>query len=149
MKLEARPVTSLVHLEQMRVIRNASREFMTRDQREISVAEQIAWWNALDHESWKCFVFVVGYDEPGDPVGYGITRSYQDGSYSVTGALLSEYRGKGLGRQLFQFLVKQAWGGKCWLEVLETNVRAQKLYESLGFRETKRENGIITMIEDA
>ena len=32
-----------------------------------------------------------------------------------------------------------------WLEVLETNVRARRLYESLGYQPTGSTDGVLTM----
>ena len=45
-------------------------------------------------------------------------------------------RSRGLGRQGFEEIVREARGrgcGKITLEVMRTNVRAQKLYRDLGF----------------
>lgn len=50
--------------------------------------------------------------------------------------ILPEYRGKGIGTEVLEGLIKEAEdaGKKITLEVFHNNPRAQNLYEKLGFR---------------
>ena len=48
-----------------------------------------------------------------------------------------EYRGRGFGRKICRALLAEAartGAGHAWLQVVQTNLPALRLYESLGFR---------------
>jgi ribosomal protein S18 acetylase RimI-like enzyme len=54
--------------------------------------------------------------------------------------VLKEYRGKGIGRQLMNAVIREAENRSCsrvTLEVRKDNANAQNLYKSLGFEETE------------
>jgi ribosomal protein S18 acetylase RimI-like enzyme len=54
--------------------------------------------------------------------------------------VLNDYRGKGVGRKLMKAIVAEAERRKCsrlTLEVRKDNVKAQNLYQSLGFAEVE------------
>lgn len=60
-----------------------------------------------------------------------------------------EYQGFGLMREAIRALLALAQGrlgiAEVYLDVLETNLRAHALYLGLGFAETERRDGIVTM----
>lgn len=155
MKLVARavnppwPGAGSAEVEQLRVIRNECREFMTRSTDFITADMQAKWW------SWKSYLveaFLFSLDDV--TVGYGLMSGnpagHPAGHGALSGGLLPDYRGLGHGKELFQHLISAAHksGQGPWLEVRETNVPAHKLYTSLGFVETYRKDGIISMTRD-
>ena len=77
------------------MVRNACRQWMTRDQAEISESEQLAWWSAEPRRLWlfenACYGLLV-------PEG---------GKTWVSLGCLPEARGKGLGTQMYEFLAQQ------------------------------------------
>lgn len=131
-------VTEIAQLESARVIRNSCREFMTRDNQEILPDQQLSWWAMLP-AGQRLFLFSVARAY----VGYGFIRE-EDGKSWLSGGLAPEWRGRGLGTMLFRLLIAAA-DGPCKLEVLESNPRAKRVYDGLGFREVSRGYGLITM----
>lgn len=118
----------------MRRIRNDCRQYLTHNSLYISEDEQRAWFQStyLTELSRGTFrAFLARYDEP---CGYGIVRT-QDGRAWLTGGLLPQHRGRGLGRDLFLFLRDYALltYGNAWLDVFRSNGRALALYTSIGF----------------
>lgn len=151
--LYGREAMTLNDAEQMRIVRNTCRAAMTRSTDEITPEQQITWWATLDRAKMQPFVFVVLVPEVDDGslcseqvVGYGLVRE-EDGRSWVTGGLLPEWRGQGLGTELFHFLMQHVRMAPCWLEVREDNLAAQRIYTGLGFIESSKRDGIITMVE--
>jgi ribosomal protein S18 acetylase RimI-like enzyme len=144
-RLTSRPASSTEDVETLRLIRNSCREFMTRDQRAITRAGQQAWWQDRDPETVRCYVFEIA----GLAAGYGLIR-LEDGPGGegraawLSGGLRPVYRGRGLGRPLFQQLIALA-PEQPWLEVLVDNERAIRLYTSLGFRVISRSETALTL----
>ena len=62
-------------------------------------------------------------------------------------AVRKEYRGKGLGEKLLKLAIKEAQSRlkskNLWIEHIEGNTPARKLYEKLGFREVARMDGYV------
>lgn len=114
--------------EQMRVVRNSCREYMTHDTAEISVARQALWWRHLDRATMLPLLFWLD----GAVVGYGLVRQLH-GHWWVTGGLVHEVRDRRLGRQMFERLIQHVGADDVWLEVREDNHRARRLYERMGF----------------
>jgi ribosomal protein S18 acetylase RimI-like enzyme len=85
-------------------------------------------------------------EEDGGIVGYGLV--IQEKTYAMlTGGLLPTHRGRGLGTKLFEHLARtaQGLGVTPTLEVLPENRAGRRVYEKLGFVETRRCGGIIEM----
>jgi GNAT superfamily N-acetyltransferase len=147
LKLKPVAVESLAQVENVRLIRNACRAYMTRHTESIGPAQQVEWWTHLDRSTNKLFIYDVEGQEEGivwrADAGYGLCRLIGDGWW-VSGGLGAEWQGKGLGKQLFGHLLSVT-GKPCWLEVLEHNTRAYNTYKRLGFVETGRDSGVITM----
>jgi ribosomal protein S18 acetylase RimI-like enzyme len=131
------------NLEILRVIRNECAEFMTRSNAYVNREGQITWFDSINKNEIKPYLFKndIGV------IGYGLIRI--EDSFLLSGGLMPELRGQGLGESLFQELIN-----KCQeidkdkpidLEVLRSNVRAYKLYQKLGFIETKSDDKIISM----
>ncbi len=77
-------------------------------------------------------------------VGFVICQIVLDEATLFNIAIDPIFQGKGLGKQLLRELIEQLRAKKIatlWLEVRESNLPAQKLYDSLGFNEvTIRKN---------
>jgi len=146
------PVESDGQVEEMRVIRNSCRGFMTRNQDEISPEAQRRWWKTVERDqTLRAWLYRLE-DHTADAsgvvsfvnAGYGIVR-IEGEKVLVSGGLRPECRGIGLGRALFAHLVAES-GPVVHLEVLESNARARQVYERLGFREEARIAGIVHMV---
>jgi len=77
-------------------------------------------------------------------VGYICFWLVADEIHLLNLAVRPEYRHKGVGRRLMQFLLKQAGINKVqsiFLEVRPSNTLAQNLYHSLGFKIAYRRKG--------
>jgi ribosomal protein S18 acetylase RimI-like enzyme len=79
-------------------------------------------------------------------VGYGLVVGDGEKAW-LTGGLLPEVRGLGLGHELFSHLVRfsEAQDLSPWLEVLETNHAGLHIYRRLGFVERYQRGDTITM----
>ncbi len=77
----------------------------------------------------------------GRPVGVLIVNRSADGIHLARIEILPEWQGHGLGRAIIGELVDEARrrGVPLSLDVLPANVRAERLYRRLGFRETGRD----------
>lgn len=130
------------YLEYLRTLRNSCREYMTRSRDEILPEQQKEWFNSLS-DNLIPYVYIID----SKPSGYGIIV-YQNDCAFLTAALEENIRGQGFGRKIFSDLIdiaKQKVNKIC-LEVLKSNTRARKLYESLGFVEVNR-NDIVIFLE--
>jgi ribosomal protein S18 acetylase RimI-like enzyme len=135
----------LLKLEFIRQVRNTVREFMTNNTDMITESDQIAWYNSINHEKLRLFV----YFSNGRMAGYGIINTTQTPFPLLTGAISQKYQGRGHGRKLFESLLeicKTDYSFVPELDVRSTNVKAINLYESLGFIKTVQDKEIISMI---
>ena len=136
------PVNNIELAQRMRCIRNECREFMTRDTSYISEDHQRLWFSKLDLTSMKPFLIIPEYCI----AGFGYCWNTGKETY-VTGGLLPNFRGKGYGKPLFEYLVykAQSFNNPITLEVLNTNERAINLYKKIGFVVFDRDNRITKM----
>jgi len=126
-------VTTTAEAEILRNIRNKCRSFMTRNTDEISAEQQQEWFKT----AYKRYELYIAYAiEHGSVVvdaGYGLIH-LNENEYLLSGGLMPDYRDRGLGLNLFKFLIdncnKQL---PIRLEVLKSNTRAFKTYERLNF----------------
>ncbi len=137
-KYKLKPIESLWEAFEVRKIRNECRHFMTNNTANINVLEQLIWYEQKyksenQKETLYCFLFNTN----GKNVGFGLIRQKEE-KYWITGGLKKSQRGKGLGRKLFEELIKFVPSKFVWLEVLDSNIVANKLYRDLGF--TKVDN---------
>lgn len=85
----------------------------------------------------------------GHIVGFCMLRGWDEGFAIPSFGVLVDYRyqGRGLGRQLTEFALEEAKrlnSPAVRLSVYESNIRARRLYEMLGFAEVSREPVTIT-----
>lgn len=138
-------VTTESEAEVLRTVRNACRDFMTRNTEEISPEQQREWFkkNFKKYELYLAYVVESGVIIL--EAGYGLIH-LNENEYLLSGGLLPLYRDKGLGSNLFKFLIdncnKQL---PIRLEVLKTNTRAFKTYERLNFVVTGETDKIYLM----
>jgi ribosomal protein S18 acetylase RimI-like enzyme len=125
------------------LIRNECRQWMTNDTKVIGVGEQVEFFKRVwRNNSPRFFIACYGYV----PVGYAIIK-VEGKSACLTGGIAKDFRGRGLGRELFEYLIAYCIAGrlKPWLSVLRSNRRAIRLYKSLGFEITRFTKRIYTM----
>lgn len=135
---------SLIHVtradqaETMRQIRNTCLPFMTGDQRHITAAEQLAWFESIK-DSEDVLPFLYEANPRGPIAGFGLVRIDKPrGYWVVSGGLLPEFRGRGLGHDLFWELtdyIHRATRQTAWLDVFEDNISAVIVYRKIGYRD--------------
>lgn len=135
--LEIKPIENLVEALDMVEVRNSGRQYMTTNAMTISVPEQIDWYAHAylpANEAGHAYAF-VGYENK-QAAAYGLVV-LRDEDYWVTGVLAPQTRGRGRGEQLFrhlsEFVFDNGLSERVLLDVLKTNDRAIRLYQSLGF----------------
>lgn len=94
-----------------------------------------------DAEQYLRHEFLVGCHD-GAIAGFIVARKTAPDEREVLNiAVLSEYRGLGIGEALLRALVFNGQTGDVFLEVRESNDRARRLYERVGFEEVGRRPG--------
>ena len=138
-------VTTSNEAEMLRVIRNQCKDYMTRNTSEITPEEQLEWFKTAYKKYELYIAYAVEHGVCIVDAGYGLIH-LNEKEYMLTGGLVPEYRDKGLGTNLFKFLIdncnKQI---PIRLEVLKDNLRALKTYERLNFTTTGETDKIFTM----
>lgn len=91
--------------------------------------------NALEDPNYQCFLLVAD----GQPVGHCILADLQSPDDSVLLKRILVYdKGLGYGRLALDNILVYAFGvikaNRVWLDVRSFNDRAEKLYQSIGFR---------------
>jgi ribosomal protein S18 acetylase RimI-like enzyme len=134
-ELRIKPVENLAEALQIAEVRNSGRDYLTNDGEYISANVQAVWYDNvyLDKHSDGELDAYIGH-EYHLPVAYGMI-AYKDKALWLTGVIAPEYQGRGYGRTLFDFLANTAneTGETVMLDVLNSNERARRLYDSLGF----------------
>lgn len=124
----------------MGLIRNECREFMTRSRSEITPEKQLSWFRSLDRRHTLPWLFSI---ENHAPVAYGLMRR-QEQDWWLSIGVTANCRGQGYGKAAFRYMTDLV--ERAWLEVLETNLVAQRVYVALGYRVLRHDDGIITMV---
>ena len=91
--MNARLVKTLEEVETLRQIRNAGRQWMTRDTTEITIDQQRAWWQTACHDP---ALNVWLFSEAATDIGYGLLRREADRLWCSL-AVLPRHRGQGYG----------------------------------------------------
>ena len=128
------PIKNFLDALEVASIRNQCRLFMTNDTSEINPIQQLSWYlrtykKENKNGKLKCFLF----KNNGKNCGFGLIRQ-SFGKYWITGGLKLTQRGKGLGKILFNDIVRNVPSSDVWLEVLGSNIAAKKIYNTLGFK---------------
>jgi len=141
------PVISDKDVENLRLIRNECRNFMTRSTEEISQEQQINWYFNVNKDKNKLFLLhKIYHGVVADAIGYGYIR-IEDDHVLLSGGLTESERGKGHGQFLFHFLIQNSknYNLPIKLEVLKTNSVAFSVYTKLGFKLINDDGKLITM----
>jgi len=129
-------VTTPAEAENLRVIRNQCREYMTRSTEFITPEQQADWFKTAFRKYDLYIAYAIEHGVCIVDAGFGVVHKNED-EFLLTGGLLSDYRDKGLGKVIFKFLVDQCHTSlPIRLEVLKNNTRAFKTYEGLNFKVT-------------
>ena len=135
---------------EMMDIRNEVREFMTHNTAEIMPAQQAEWYRETylpARERGELFGYLVKNDE--QTIGYGLV-SKRDGRWWVSGGLTEAARGQGAGYFLFdmmtQIIHEDLRSEEAWLDVLNSNEGARRLYEKLGYTAVLADERLTVMV---
>ena len=133
-----REMESEIDAQIMREFRNECREFMTHNTAEIMEAEQVEWYRETylpARQKGELFGYIVRREDE-EAIGYGLI-SNRDGRWWVSGGLSEDARGEGAGHFLFDQMTdmihEDLRSEQAWLDVLNTNEGAKRLYEKLGY----------------
>ena len=138
-------VTTPAEAEILRTIRNKCREYMTRSTDFITPEQQEVWFKTAFRKYDLYIAYAIEHGVCIVDAGFGVVHKNED-EFLLTGGLVPEYRDKGLGKIIFKFLVDQCHKSlHIRLEVLKTNTRAYKTYESLNFKVTGENDNLYFM----
>ena len=138
-------VTTPAEAEILRTIRNKCREYMTRSTDFITPEQQEVWFKTAFRKYDLYIAYAIEHGVCIVDAGFGVVHKNED-EFLLTGGLVPEYRDKGLGKIIFKFLVDQCHKSlPIRLEVLKTNTRAYKTYESLNFKVTGENDNLYFM----
>lgn len=140
-------VSTHADAEVLRNIRNACRSFMTRSSKYITAEQQTEWFKTA-HLKYELYIVCAIEDSVIIvDIGFGVIHLESE-QYLLTGGLTHDYRDKGLGLPLFQFLINNCKKQlPIRLEVQSGNLRAIKLYENLGFYCLGNEENDVLLME--
>lgn len=135
----------------MMEFRNGVREFMTHNTAEIMEDQQVEWYRETyltAREKGELFGYIVRREDE-EPIGYGLI-SKRDGRWWVSGGLAEDARGEGAGYFLFNEMTNMIHedlrSEEAWLDVLNTNEGAKRLYRKLGYVATVTGDRITVMV---
>lgn len=138
-------VTTPAEAENLRIVRNQCREYMTRSTDYITPEQQEEWFKTAFRKYDLYIAYAIEHGVCIVDAGFGVVHKNED-EFLLTGGLVPEYRDKGLGKVIFKFLVDQCHKSlPIRLEVLKTNTRAFKTYEGLSFKVTGENDKIYYM----
>ena len=135
----------------MMEFRNEVREFMTHNTAEIMEEQQTEWYRETylpARQKGELFGYIVRREDE-DPIGYGLI-SKRDGRWWVSGGLTEAARGQGAGYFLFEQMTlmihEDLRSEEAWLDVLNTNEGARRLYEKLGYTAVMADERLTVMV---
>ena len=148
-----REMGSEIDAQIMREFRNECREFMTHNTAEIMEAEQVEWYRETylpARQKGELFGYIVRREDE-EAIGYGLI-SKRDGRWWVSGGLSEDARGEGAGYFLFEQMTdmihEDLRSEQAWLDVLNTNEGARRLYEKLGYVAVSSTDRLTVMVHN-
>lgn len=127
--------------ELVRVLRNAGRQWMTRDARELTPDAQRAWWAQRDPLACPIWLAEIARTT----VGYGLLRSGDDGRTWCSLAVAPRWRGHGFGAQIYRYLAC-AHAGETWAEILADNTPSIRACLRAGFQIAYAADALATLV---
>lgn len=124
-------VTTPGEVEEMRIIRNAGREWMTHDTSEISPQQQARWWAERDPERVQAWLALHGHEV----LGYGLLTVRQGACWASLAVALDE-RGKGIGTAIYRHLIEQCPADRLYIETRYDNEPSIRAAQRAGFEWT-------------
>ena len=135
---------------EMMDIRNEVRQFMTHNTAEIMPEQQAEWYRETylpAREKGELFGYLVKNED--QTIGYGLI-SKRDGRWWVSGGLTEAARGQGAGYFLFEQMTmmihEDLRSEEAWLDVLNSNEAAKRLYEKLGYTAVMADDRLTVMV---
>lgn len=135
---------------EMMNIRNEVRHFMTHNTAVIMPEQQAEWYQETylpARDRGELFGYLVKNED--QTIGYGLI-SKRDGRWWVSGGLTEAARGQGAGHFLFEQMTlvihKDLRSEEAWLDVLNTNESARRLYEKLGYTAVMADERLTVMV---
>lgn len=126
--LSWRQVQTSDDIETLRALRNAGREWLTHDTREISPEQQAQWWAARNPDHILAYLFSVD----GHDAGAGVLSQRTAGRWWITVLVHPEYRGQGIGAAIFRMLACAA-PGDVYAEIRRDNAASIKAAQRAGY----------------
>lgn len=131
-------INNFIDVLEVRKIRNECRLFMTNYTNEISISNQLKWYfNVYKNENKKGNIETFIFKFNNKNAGFGLIQK-KSNNYWITGGLSESQRGRGLGEKLFLELLNRIPSNEVWLEVIDTNIAAKRIYAKLGFKKVKK-----------
>lgn len=127
------PIETVDQVETLRTIRNACRATL-HDRREISAAQQLAWWTALDRSRWEGKLFS---DDCG-LVGAGCW-SLRNEVWWITVLVLPHRRGEGRGTAIYRALQTEPPALDVFALIRASNVPSLRAARRAGWRHIEGE----------
>lgn len=129
------PVSTLEDIENLRLIRNECRQYMTQMTDEIGQAQQLVWWQSVSgNQNWRVWlVYVPGWDEA---IGFAMLRQplpRRGSRWFVTLGLRTWMRGQGIGTLIYQALRELVPADEVWAIIREDNTPSIRAAEKAGY----------------
>jgi len=121
-------------------LRNSCLEFI-HNKTKFTLAQCKKWFKKTLNE-----YYII--EDLGKPIGYIRTSNITETSMYIGCDLLPEYRNKGIGYWALNTIMPEFRRQEYFLEVLNTNTIAKKLYDKLGFKPIKEEKGSLLMVKE-
>lgn len=135
--------------EFVRVLRNASAKFWTRNQTQVSKEEQINWWETREANGYKVHIFIVG----GDRVGYLLTHVEDKQGKRCIGAVslavVEKMRRKGIGTAIYRWAISnmKELGFTCLVaDIYKTNIASLISALKAGFKITSTHFHVVRLV---
>lgn len=127
--MKVKEVQTIEDAQIVRRIRNSVRQFMTRDKREISSAQQVEWWDTRNPSALRLFLY---YDSFNDPVGFGMLTIDNEGRWWGTLAVTPESQNRGYGTEIYRHLISLV--SVLYIEIFADNESSWRAAQNAGFK---------------
>lgn len=126
----------------LRTATRADIPFIVGTEHAPDLREYIGTWTSEEHETAMCNPdthYLIALEDSGKPVGYVILRGLQSAHRNIElKRIVMTSPGRGHGKEVVRLLLNKVFdelgAHRLWLDVFETNLRAQHVYRSLGFQ---------------